>query len=183
MRWLIIFAVCLAASACSAPQPESGKAVAAFEVPLASQSERDRFLDLLRQQAGAEGLHVDAATNQELHDTAEVGSNDATRIHAGIWRGQKDDDLEGSVMNVDHPDLVWIMFLKGRHPDVATRFRQRVMAAITQLWPETRSLPIMPNGTIPLRHALVLTRDGYRVKPEAASDEGLSPGSPLIAAR
>jgi hypothetical protein len=62
-------------------------------------------------------------------------------------------------MNMDQPGLVWIMFSKGGHPDLAARFRQRVRAKIIQRWPDARSLPIMPTGSIPLRHHMVLTRD------------------------
>jgi hypothetical protein len=43
-----------------APQPESIKTVAAFEVPLESEADREQFLSVLRTAAEAEGMHVDA---------------------------------------------------------------------------------------------------------------------------
>src|SRR5690348_9764341 len=47
-------------------QPESIKTVAAYSVPLASEKDRDNFLSVLRTAAGQQGMHVDAATRQDL---------------------------------------------------------------------------------------------------------------------
>lgn len=69
----------------------------------------------------------------------------------------------------DHLGQVWVMFLRGEDPPLATRFRDRVMREIMVRWPETLSLPITANGRIPLHGDLVRTAEGYVVNPAAAS--------------
>jgi hypothetical protein len=178
---LIVLVACLAAFGCSVHQPESSKTVSAFEVPLLSEDERNQFLDLLRREAKAEGLHVDAESKQELQDRARAIPEATMTIHAAIWRGSEDDQLEASVMDLGTLGRAWISFSRGRDPALATRFRERLMSQIVKRWPDTRRLPIMPTGAIPLHDDLLLTRDGYRVKRDAASKYELSPSSPLVA--
>jgi hypothetical protein len=48
-----------------APQPESIKTVAAFEIPLQSKADREQFLRVLRAAAEVEGMHVDASNDEE----------------------------------------------------------------------------------------------------------------------
>jgi hypothetical protein len=43
----------------STSQPESAKTVAAFEIPLPSEADRNQFLSVLRAAAEADGMHVD----------------------------------------------------------------------------------------------------------------------------
>jgi hypothetical protein len=99
-------------------------------------------------------------------------------IHATVWRGEKDDDSEAVIMDQhDHLGQVWIMFSQGEDPQLATRFRQRAMREIMARWPETLSLPIMPNGAIPLHADRVRTPEGYIVDPAAVSKYAEEPPS------
>jgi hypothetical protein len=171
MRWIAVAALALNCAACGvAPQPESSETVAAFEIPLPTESERAEFLALVSEVAEAEGLHVDAATPDELRQTANAIPEAEMTIHAAVWRGTEDNDSEAAIMDqADHLGGVWIMFSKGEAPALARRFRDRAMNKITQRWPTTLSLPIMPNGAIPLSDDLVRTPTGYEVKPSAAA--------------
>lgn len=128
--------------------------------------------------ARAEGLHIDSATRQELQRTAEIIPAAEMTIHATVWRGEKDDDSEAVIMDQhDHLGQVWIMFSQGEDPQLATRFRQRAMREIMARWPETLSLPIMPNGAIPLHADRVRTPEGYIVDPAAVSKYAEEPPS------
>jgi hypothetical protein len=154
----------------TAPQPESAKTVAAFEVPLPTQPERDQFLSLLRQVAQTEGLHVDAASARELQQTARDVPLAKMTLHAAVWRGSNDGESEAVIMDqADHLGQVWIMFSKGRDPLLATKFRDKAVKAIFARWPKTLSLPIMPTGAIPLHDDLVKTAGGYKVAASAAA--------------
>lgn len=161
--------------------PESGRTVAAFEVPLPSARDRQQFLDLLQRTAAAEGLHVDAATPVELEGMAGASPATARTIDAAVWRGKKDNYLEASVNDMMQPGFAWITFSRGEDPALAQRFRERVMREAMEQWPGTLSLPIMPTGAIPLRTDLEATPNGYRVKPSAASRYVVSPSGSSIA--
>jgi len=179
----ITIAVCIAVAACSVRQPASHRTVAAFEVPLRSEIEKIQFLDVLRAEAKSEGLHVDSDSEQDLRDTANAIPLATMTINASVWRGQQDDQLEASVQDTLHPGVAWIMFSQGENPSLAKRFRDRVMAEIIEQWPDTRSIPVMPTGALPLREDMVLTPQRYRVKPDVASAYELPKSSPLIAGR
>jgi hypothetical protein len=172
-----LFVVC----GCSVHQPESAKTVAAFEIPLASDAERVEFLELLRREAAADGFHVDADTKQQLDDRARAIPEAAMTIHAAIWRGSDDDELVASVMDVGTLGRAWLSLSRGKDPARATSFRERLITKITQRWPDIHRLPIMPTGVIPLDDDLVLTKDGYRVRRQAAAKYELPPSSNLIA--
>jgi hypothetical protein len=162
-----------------AHQPESARTVAAYEISLPNQTERDEFLSVLRVAARAEGLHVDASDTDELKRLSEVSP---ITIHAAVWRGANDEEALASVEDhADHLGRAWIAFSQGEDPTLATRFRQRAMNKIFERWPATRSLPVMPTGVIPLSRDLRLTPDGYRVAPDAAAGYDLPPHSPLLA--
>jgi hypothetical protein len=153
--------------------------VAAFEVPVGTKSDRDALVTLLRQYAEVEGFHVDAATDEENKQLSEVSP---ITINATVWRGKNDDEPVASVMDgADHIGLGWLTFAKGEEPERTARFRDSVMRPIKVRWPKTVALPIMPTGAIPLHADLVPTRDGYRVKRDAASKYELPASSPLIA--
>jgi len=175
----IAVVILLACSACSvAPQPKSARTVAAFEVPVLTKSDRDELVALLRKYAEAEGFHVDAATDEENKQLSEVSP---ITINATVWRGKNDDEPIASVMDgADHVGLGWLTFAKSEEPERTARFRNRVMNQIKARWPKTTTLPIMPNGVIPLHNDLVLTKDGYRVRRDAASRYELPASSPLI---
>src|SRR5271165_6220175 len=163
-----IFAV-IAGCGVAAPQPESAKTVAAFEVALPSESDRDQFLSVLRAAAEAEGMHVDAATRQQLEENAKVGPNFELTMNATVWRGSNDDEAVASAMDQhDHLGQVWIAFFKGKDQTLTSRFRESAMREIMVRWPGTLSLPIMPTGAIPLPGDLIRTPNGYIVNPSEA---------------
>jgi hypothetical protein len=157
-------------SACGvAPQPESAKTVAAFEVPLLSQRDRDHFLEILRHAAAKEGMHVDAASNEELKQQAKGSPALEMTMNATVWKGVDDDEPIASAMDHrDHLGQVWIAFSKGENVMLNSRLREAAMREIMRNWPETLSLPIMPTGAIPMRYDLIRTSDGYVVNPAEA---------------
>jgi hypothetical protein len=154
--------------ACGAvQQPHSAKTVAAYEVPLPTESDKRRFLTLLTNKAEAAGFHVDAATDQELKVTSEVSPQ---TFNATVWRGKDDDEPIASAMDFqDRIGRVWISFSLGEDPSRSRRFRESLVPAIEAGWPATASLPIMPNGAIPLTRDLIRTPQGYIVNPAAAA--------------
>jgi hypothetical protein len=148
-------------------QPEWAKTVAAYEVPLPTAGDKARFLELLSQAAEAQGYHVDSATPHELE--VQSGVSPIT-FNASVWRGKDDEEVIASAMDFrDRIGRVWLAFPLGQDPDRALNFRQKLIPQIEKVWPETTSLPIMPNGAIPLTDDLVRTPSGFAVKPSAAS--------------
>jgi len=170
MRRVVLVAICAVIACCGeAHQPASLKTVAAFEVPLPLEADRDQFLSVLRAAAEAEGMRVHAASKGELESEAKASPNFQMTIHAAVWRGPNDDELVASAMDqFDHLGQVWLMFSRGEDPAIAGRFRERAMDEILLHWPSTLSLPIMPTGAIPLRGDLIRTLTGYIVKPSEA---------------
>jgi len=160
--------ICVWLSACgTATQPESNRTVAAYEVPLPSQAERERFLSVLTEIAKDYGMHVDAATQKEL----EQISSPSFRItmNASVYRWASDDESMAFVMNQpDHPNQVWISFPRGKDPHSSSAFREATMKRIVQHWPQTLSLPIMPSGAIPFHRDMIRTPTGYVLKPSEA---------------
>lgn len=159
-------AVFLLLAACGpVEQPDSITTTAAFEVPLHTVEDRRRFLALLNRVSETHGYHVDAATPSELEWSSQVSP---MTFNAAVWRGN-DEELMASAMDFqDRIGRVWISFPKGEAPLRSLRFQKALMARVRQEWPETASLPIMPNGAIPLTEDLVRTEAGYSVKPGAA---------------
>jgi hypothetical protein len=170
MRRLALATICAVTLGCGvAPQPESIRTVAAFEVPLQSAADREQFLAVLRAAAEVEGMHVDAESDTDLTSEAKVSQNFRMTLKAAVWRGANDDEAVASAMDqFDHLGQVWLMFSRGKDPATVTRFRERVMHEIMLHWPNTLSLPIMPTGAIPLRRDLVRTSTGYIVNPAEA---------------
>jgi hypothetical protein len=169
MRWIVSLVVYLMAGCGMATQPESAKTVAAFEVPLRSEAERNQFLSILRAAAEPEGMHVDAESVQDLARETKVGPLFAKTVNAAVWRGAEDDEPVASAIDQpDHLGQVWMMFSRGKDPQLTTRFRESVMRQIMLRWPDTLSLPIMPSGAIPLYGDLIRTPNGYRVNPSEA---------------
>jgi hypothetical protein len=90
-------------------------------------------------------------------------------MNAAVWRGAKDAEAVASAMDQpDHLGQVWIMFSRGKDPELTTRFRESAMSQIMLRWPETLSVPIMPTGAIPLHSDLIRTPNGYEVNPAEA---------------
>ncbi len=148
-------------------QPKSAKTVAAYEVPLATPSDKQQFIALLSEKARAAGFHVDAATDEELKATSAVSRQ---TFSASVWRGEDDEELIASAMDFhDRLGRVWISFSLGEDPARSRQFREGLMPAIKDAWPDTASLPIMPSGAIPLTEDLVRTPGGYIVGPSAAA--------------
>jgi len=167
----IVLGLSLLCAACGAvEQPKSAKTVAAYEVPLPTASEKRRFLALLTEKSEAAGFHVDAATDEELKVTSEVSPQ---TFNATVWRGKDDEEAIASAMDFeDRLGRVWISFSLGDDPVRSRQFREALVPAIKEGWPDTASLPIMPNGAIPLTRDLVRTQRGYIVNPSAAEKYG-----------
>jgi hypothetical protein len=163
-----VLGLSLLCAACGAvEQPKSAKTVAAYDVSLPTASDKRRFLALLTQRAEAAGFHVDAATDEELKVTSEVSPQ---TFNATVWRGKDDEEPIASAMDFqDRLGRVWISFSLGEDPVRSRQFREALVPAIKDGWPDTASLPIMPNGAIPLTRDLVRTPQGYSVSPSAAA--------------
>jgi hypothetical protein len=165
-----LMAVCSVISACGrGRQPESARTVAAFEVPLPSEADRNQFLTILRTAANAEGMHVDAESKEDLESESKVRQDFEMTLKAAVWRGSNDEEAVASAMDqYDHLGQVWLEFSKGKDPAMVARFRERAMHEIMLHWPGTLALPIMPTGAIPLHRDLVRTPAGYIVNPSEA---------------
>ncbi len=164
----VITCLSLVCAACgSVKQPEWAETVAAYEVPLPTAADKTRFLDLLREEAEAQGYHVDAATPHELAVQSEISP---MTFSASVWRGEDDDESMVSAMDFqDRIGRVWIAFPRGQDSHRSTRFRESLVPKIKSVWRDTASLPIMPSGAIPLTADLVRTPSGYTVNPAAAA--------------
>ena len=164
----LAFALSLLCVSCGpVEQPKSLKTVAAYEVPLPTPADKQRFLKLLTAQAEASGFHIDAATDDELKAASEVSPQ---TFRAAVWRGKDDDESIASAMDFeDRLGRVWLSFSLGEDPQRSARFRERLVPEVKRLWPETTSLPIMPNGGIPLTEDLVRTPSGHAVKQSEAA--------------
>ena len=91
-------------------------------------------------------------------------------FNAAVWRGKNGEEPIASAMDFgDRLGRVWMTLTLGEDPASACQFREALVPAIRDKWPETASLPIMPNGGIPLTEDLMRTSDGYIVKPTAAA--------------
>lgn len=158
----------LLCTACGvAEQPRWARIVAAYEVPLPTAADKARFVELLAKEAEAHGFHVDAATPHEL--TVQSAVSPIT-FNASVWRGEDDEEFIASAMDFkDRIGRVWIAFPLGQGPQRSARFRETLLPKIKRVWPDTASLPIMPNGSIPLTEDLVRTPSGYAVEPSAAA--------------
>jgi hypothetical protein len=108
MRWMASFLICMVIAGCGvATQPESARTVAAFEVPLPSEADRNEFLSVLRAAAEVEGMHVDAASKAELEREANVSPNFKMTMKAAVWRGSNDDEGVASAMDLITGAGVW----------------------------------------------------------------------------
>ncbi|WP_072382895.1 hypothetical protein [Novosphingobium sp. NDB2Meth1] len=164
----LLIALSLICAGCgSAEQPQWAKTVAAYEVPLPTNSDKARFLGILSNQAKAAGFHLDVATDDELRALSEVSP---ITMNAAVWRGPDDQEVVASAMDFKtHIGRVWLTFSAGQDAGKAARFRERLMPLIKAAWPDTASLPITPDGGIPLDEDLVRTSSGYVVRPSAAA--------------
>ncbi len=150
-------------------QPESLKTAAAYSVPLASEKDRNDFLEVLRATARGQGMHVDAAPREWLEATAKDVPAASMTIHAAVWKDPNDKEPVADVMDLGHSNDAWLTFSKGTDPKFNAQFRNRVMPEIMRRWPDTLSLPILPTDGLPQYEDLIRTPEGYKLKPGAAS--------------
>ena len=179
IHWLLapVLAVCCLIAACSARQPDSWRTVAAFEIPLSSEADREEFLLVLKGAAEAEGMHVDLTSSQDLRAMAQAIPQSESTVRAAVWRGSKDDEPVATAMDLaGHLGRIWLTFAKGEDPSLNNRFQQRAMSEIIRHWPSTLSLPVMPTGATPLPQDLIKTKDGYIVNPSEAHKYQLKDG-------
>ena len=173
--WRVALALLLVCSACGARRVPT---LAAFEVPLATAADREEFLVLLSREAQAQGFHVDASTPEELE---QLSPPFRKTIDAAVWRGN-DDEAVAFIMDsheaLGRPSLV---FSETGQPERAAQFRESLMRKFRQRWPGTRSLPIMPTGGTPPQYQLKATQEGYKLRPEYASEYQISRDSHLVA--
>ena len=162
-RTIGLFLVCAACTV--APQPKSLETVAAYEVPLPTALDKARFIDLLGKIARTQGYHVDTASPSELKAMSEVSP---ITLNVAVWRGDDEESMASAMDFSDRIGRVWIAFPKGENPSRSKRFRELLVPKIQEIWPRTASLPIMPNGAIPLTDDLVRISSGYKVKASAA---------------
>jgi hypothetical protein len=162
----LVFGLLLLCAGCgAAPQPQSLRTVAAYEVSLPAASDKSRFLSVLQMEAQAHGYHVDAASTDELKQLSTVSP---ISFNASVWRGN-DEEIMASAMDFkDHLGRVWISFPVGEDQQRSAHFRADLVQKIREDWPDTASLPIMPSGAIPLTDDLIRTSTGYVVKSSEA---------------
>ena len=151
---------------CAAEQPDSARTVAAFEVPLATSSDRQDFLEILREVVDARGYHVDAWSDEALRHISELTP---ITLNASVWRGDDEESMASAMDFRDRLGRVWISFPKGEDSQRSTEFRNALIPRIQARWPDMASLPIMPNGAIPHPRDLRRTPSGYDVVPSEAS--------------
>lgn len=147
------------------PQPESLRAVAAFEVPLDTLVDRADFLTILTAEVAAEGLDVGVETAQEMERWAEMSPRLRKSIDATVYRGGDFRQVEAHVSDQFHLGHVWISFNQGEDPALARRFRDQLMSRTIKRWPKTLSVPVSPTGSLPHKEDLVHGTQGYEINP------------------
>jgi hypothetical protein len=107
--FLCLPVICIACGV--AEQPKWAETIAAYEVPLPTDTDKARFIQLLREQGEAQGFHVDAATRDEMAIQSDVSP---TTFNASVWRGDEDEESMASAMDFrDRIGRVWIAFPNG----------------------------------------------------------------------
>ena len=154
MRRAIALLSLLALACAPVVQPESNRTVAAYEVTLRTPDDYRRFLSILDEVGKQNGFHL---------DHRDGGGVEPFTINASIWRGDDEESMAHAMDFQDRIGRVWITFPLGEEPSRSADFRSALMERIKDAWPSTTSLPIMPNGAIPLTDDLVRLSDGYRV--------------------
>lgn len=151
----------LLCTACSVPQPAGLETVAAYEINLPTDADKERFLKVLQKVAEGDGYHVDAASGAELAAMSDVSP---ITFNASVWRGDDEESMASAMDFQDRIGRVWLSFAKGTDPDRSTRFREKLVKEVRGAWPDAMPLPVMPNGGLPLTGDLVRTPAGYEVK-------------------
>ena len=128
--------------------------VAALELPLETSRDRADLLTILKNNADANGLHVDDVSQRWRDFLNNVKDQPATSpvektIYVGLWRGPDDDDLEVSIDDGGHQGRPWVVFYNGKRPILAGKDRGDLIAALRHRWPRTITIPIAPEGGLP----------------------------------
>lgn len=160
------------------PQPESGRTVAAFEVPLNTAADRAEFLAILGREAAAEGLNISSESEEALERWNEMSPDFRRTISVDIWRDDARTGNEARVSDQFHPGDVWISFKQGEDPATALRFRERMMRQTFNRWPGTLPIPVAATGALPHKRDLVLGDRGYEIDPRSLSEYACGPASP-----
>lgn len=161
------------------PQPENLRTVAAFEAPLTSAVDRVDFLNILTAEATAEDLELNVETAEEMERWAEMSPELRRSIHATVYRGGDLRQTEAHVSDQSHLGNVWVSFTRGEDPELARRFRDRLMSRIIERWPETLSVPVAQTGSLPNKEDLVRSDQGYQIDPARMAGYicGTAPGN------
>jgi hypothetical protein len=171
--------------ACAPVSQESVRTVAAIEVAIHTPSDRADLLTVIRQQAATDpALHVDDVSDRwnDLKTQSRDFPPEADgTLYVGVWRGVNDDEQEADASDMGHKGRVWLTFPKGRNPDRSLKLRRRFIAAIRNRFPDSRAIPILPSGGLPLAADLRETPNGYKVAKPAAGRYNLPATSKLVA--
>jgi hypothetical protein len=160
--WRMVVLVLIACSGC-APR-EQPSTLAAIEVPIPTGRDRTDLIKALEEFGAAEALHVDVATAQALeYERSNLPQDAHSTLRMGVWRGDKDQDLEMSVTDMGHLGRAWVSFIRSGDADVSGEGRERLLGVLRDRWPDARLLPVLPSGGLPLARDLVATPQGYEV--------------------
>ena len=131
MRRLILCLSVICTACGVAEQPKWAETIAAYEVPLPTDTDKARFIRLLREEGASQGFHVDAATRDELAIQSEVFP---MTFNASVWRGEEDEELMASAMDFrDRIGRVWISFPLGQESARSARFREKLVPKIKEV--------------------------------------------------
>jgi hypothetical protein len=138
----------------------------------ACEIDRADLLTMLRRDAFDGELHVDDDSRGWIEFRRHAPDNEppfvksvlTKTIYVGLWRGANDDDPEVIVDDGGHQGHPWLTFYMGKHPELASMFRARLLADVKRRWPDARTVPIMPDGALPLSNDLTWTGKSYVVR-------------------
>jgi hypothetical protein len=186
--WRLAALVLTAAAAAACAPGDQGKVdpfVAAVEVKLQSDADRRDLVAILRKQAAVDGgLHVDDVSEEwremeAMDETSPPGERGT--LYVGVWRGADDEEMEAEADDHGHRGRAWITFHNGPEPRRSAKYRRAVLADVRSRWPDSRILPILPSGGLPLARDLRPTAAGYGIAAESAAAYELPATSPLLA--
>ncbi|RZJ42648.1 MAG: hypothetical protein EON87_14165 [Brevundimonas sp.] len=158
-------------------QPASARTIAAFETPLSTDADRNDYLAIVRREAEAQGLEVTVETSQDLDVWEQMSPDLRATISATVWRDEPRNN-EAYISDRHHLGYAWISFTRGKHPELARRYRERVMTEIIVRWPATLSVPVAETGALPHRKDLVRGPQGYEINPARLADYKCRPTEP-----
>ncbi|RYE02580.1 MAG: hypothetical protein EOP61_08080 [Sphingomonadales bacterium] len=161
------------------------RTVAAIEVSIRTASDRADLLTITHQQAATDpALHVDdvsARWNDLKTQSPNFPPEADGTLYVGVWRGVNDEEQEADASDMGHKGRVWLTFPEGRNPDRSLKFRRKFIAAIRARFTDSREIPILPSGGLPLAADLRETAGGYKVARPAAARYDLPAKSNLLA--